>query len=70
MKLSNPGRLVIDLPGENKMTVNSITVNKFGISKVRIGTTPGVVRIVLDSSRATFPVYSIVAADNGIRIDF
>jgi hypothetical protein len=70
MKLSNPGRLVIDLPGENKMTVNSITVNKFGISKVRIGTTPGVVRIVLDSSRATFPVYSIVAADNGIRIEF
>jgi hypothetical protein len=70
LKLSNPGRLVIDLPGVNKMKVNSIAVNKFGISKVRIGTTPGVVRIVLDASRSTFPDYSIGSAENGIRIDF
>jgi hypothetical protein len=70
MKLSNPGRLVIDLPGENKMKVNSIAVNKFGILKVRIGTTPGVVRIVLDASRSTFPDYSIGSAENGIQINF
>lgn len=69
MKLSKPDRLTIDIPGMNRMTAKSIPVNKFGISKVRIGSTPGVVRIVLDASQSPFPAYSVVFTENGVRIN-
>lgn len=69
VKLTKPDRLSVDIPGMNKMTVKAIPVNKFGISKVRIGSTPGVVRIVLDASRSPFPAYSVVFTENGVRIN-
>jgi hypothetical protein len=70
MKISKPDRLAIDIPGTSSMTKKSVSVNKFGISKVRIGNTPGVVRVVLDASRPQFPAYSVDFTENGIRINF
>jgi len=70
MKISKPDRLAIDIPGTSSMTKKSVSVNKFGISKVRIGNTPGVVRVVLDASRPQFPAYSVDFTENGIRVNF
>jgi len=70
VKLTQPDRLAIDIPGVSTITANKIAINKFGISKVRIGTTPGVVRIVLDASRSAFPPYSVVFTENGVRVNF
>lgn len=70
MKLTQPDRLAIDVVGVSSMTVKSIPVNKFGIAKVRIGNTPGVVRIVLDAVRAPFPEYAVDSTENGVRILF
>ena len=70
MKLIQPDRLAIDIPAISTMTVKSIPVNKFGIAKIRIGNTPGVVRIVLDATRSPFPFYSVYSMENGVRINF
>ena len=70
IKLTQPDRLAVDIPGTSTMTKKSITVNKFGIAKVRIGVSPGVVRIVLDGSRSPFPGYSVDFTDSGVRINF
>jgi len=70
VKLTQPDRLAIDIPGVSTLTANRVSVNKFGIAKVRIGTTPGVVRVVLDASRAPFPPYSVVFTENGVRVNF
>jgi len=70
VKLTQPDRLAIDIPGVSTITANKVAVNKFGIAKVRIGTTPGVVRVVLDASRSPFPPYSVVFTENGVRVNF
>jgi hypothetical protein len=70
MKLVQPDRLVIDIPGVSKIAVKSISVNKFGIAKVRFGNTPGVVRIVLDATKSPFPSYSVDSSETGVRINF
>lgn len=70
MKLTQPDRLAIDIPGTSSMTKKTIAVNKFGIAKTRIGITPGVVRVVLDASRSPFPEYAVDFTDNGVRINF
>jgi hypothetical protein len=70
LKLSKPERLSIEMPGTSSMTVNSIQVKRFGVGTVRIGTTPGFVRVVLDASKSAFPKYEIVAVENGLRITF
>jgi hypothetical protein len=70
MKLVQPDRLVVDIPGMSTIAVKSITVNKFGISKVRIGKNPGSVRIVLDSTKTPFPAYTVTTTDNGVQINF
>jgi len=70
MKLVKPDRLAIDIPGTSTIKVKSIAVNKFGISKMRIGKTPGVVRIVLDAQKAPFPAYSVDSSDSRVRINF
>ncbi len=70
MNLVQPDRLVIDIPGTSEITVPLITVNKFGISKVRFGNTPGLVRIVLDATKAPFPGYTVDSTANGVRINF
>jgi hypothetical protein len=70
MKLVKPDRLAVDIPGTSTIKVKSISVNKFGVSKMRIGTNPGVVRIVLDSVKAPFPAYTVESSDTGVRINF
>jgi len=70
LKLTKPERLSIEIPGTSKMSVNSVQVKRFGVSTVRIGTTPGFVRVVLDSSKPAFPKYEIVPVENGLRINF
>lgn len=70
LKLSKPERLSIDIPGTSTMSVMTIKVKRFGVSKVRIGTTPGFVRVVLDAAKTSFPKYDIVSIENGVRISF
>ncbi|MBK5275801.1 MAG: AMIN domain-containing protein [Desulfuromonadales bacterium] len=70
LKLSKPERLLIETLGTSAMKTNSVQVKRFGIAKVRIGTTASTVRIVLDATRAPFPKYEIVSIENGVRIKF
>lgn len=70
MKLVKPDRLAVDIPGTSTVSVKSINVNKFGVSKMRIGTTPGMVRIVLDATKSPFPSYTVTSGDNGVKINF
>ncbi len=71
MKLSNPDRLVIDIPCKKAdQRRNVTTINRFGISKVRIGVSPGNIRIVMDSSKAGFPAHTITKTEYGLRINF
>jgi hypothetical protein len=69
-RLVKPERLSIEIPGTTTMRVKSIQVKRFGISTVRIGTTPGFVRVVLDTAKTSFPRYEIVSLDNGLRVNF
>lgn len=69
-RLAKPERLSIEIPGTTAMSVTSIQVKRFGISKVRIGTTPGFVRVVLDTAKSAFPKYEIVSVENGLRVNF
>jgi len=70
LKLAKPERLSIEIPGTTTMSVTSVQVKRFGISKVRIGTTPGFVRVVLDAAKPSFPKYEIVSVENGLRVNF
>lgn len=70
LKLSKPERLVIEVAGTSKVKVQTIQVKRFGVSKVRVGSTPGVVRLVLDSTEKSFPAYEATATDNGVKITF
>jgi hypothetical protein len=69
-RLTKPERLSIEIPGTTTMSVKSIQVKRFGIVKVRIGTTPGLVRVVLDTAKTSFPKYEIVSVENGLRVNF
>jgi type IV pilus assembly protein PilQ len=69
-RLDKPQRLSIEIPGTSTVSVNSVQVKRFGVSKVRIGATPGFVRVVLDSARPAFPRYEIVSVESGLRINF
>ena len=69
-RLVKPERLSIEIPGTTTMRVKSIQVKRFGISTVRIGTTPGFVRVVLDTAKTSFPRYEIVSLENGLRVYF
>ena len=66
-----PERLVIDIPGaKNRMKVESISVNRYGIEKIRIGFHPKSIRIVLDAALPQFPPNEILLTDKGIKIVF
>lgn len=71
IKLSHPERIAIDIPSaKSSLETKSILINKFGITKARIGVTPGHVRIVLDSAKADFPKHTITRSKSGLRINF
>jgi hypothetical protein len=69
-RLVKPERLLIEIPGTTTMSVTSVQVKRFGISKVRIGTSPGFVRVVLDATKSSFPKFEIVSVENGLRVNF
>jgi len=69
-RLSKPDRLSIEIAGTTTMSVKTIQVKRFGISKVRIGMAPGLVRVVLDAAKSAFPKYEIVSVENGLRLNF
>jgi hypothetical protein len=52
------------------MKIKEVQVSRFGVSKVRIGTTPGFVRVVLDTTKSLFPKFEIVSIENGLRVNF
>ncbi|HEY6871492.1 MAG TPA: type IV pilus secretin PilQ [Geobacteraceae bacterium] len=70
-KLTQPSRLVVDLSGvKSGIGATTISLNKFGINRARIGTSAGKVRIVFDAQRSTLPPYRVVKSDNGLKIMF
>lgn len=69
-RLAKPERLSIEIPGTSTVSVKLVQVKRLGVSKVRIGTTPGFVRVVLDAAKSSFPKYEIVSVENGLRVIF
>ena len=70
IKLSGPDRLVIDIAAEKiNQKPKTVTINKFGISKARIGVSPKNIRIVIDSAKIGFPAHTITKTDDGLRIN-
>lgn len=69
--LKQPERLVIDIPGAGStIKVKSITVNRYGIKRARIGLYPASVRIVLEAAGSRFPPNKILLTEKGIKIVF
>lgn len=70
-KLSAPTRLVIDIccatSSSNGKTLK-FAVNRMGVSRVRVGTHPGKLRVVIDSPLADFPDYRIVKTERGLKL--
>lgn len=70
-KLSAPTRLVIDIccatGGSSSKTVK-FAVNRMGVSRVRVGTHPDKLRVVIDSPLADFPDYRIVKTGRGLKL--
>jgi opacity protein-like surface antigen len=72
--LSDPTRLAIDICSSTHITNGGRTlrysVNKMGISTVRVGNHPGKLRIALDSPHAKFPAYKIIKTKSGLKVIF
>ena len=70
-RISGPDRLIIDIASEKiNQKQKSVVINKFGISKARIGISPKNIRIVIDSAKTGFPAYTISIIDEGLRVNF
>lgn len=71
LKLKSPDRLAIDIAcNSTNQKPKTVAINKFGISKARIGVAPTNIRIVMDSSKARFPAYTISTTEYGLRVHF
>lgn len=71
MNLDKPERIAIDIPGaDSPLAGRKITLNRFGVSKARIGRNKGFIRIVLDGAQKKFPKYVVKRSDNGILVEF
>lgn len=69
--IAGPARLVIDIPGAKiQQKAKTVAINKFGITKARIGVSPKNIRIVIDSAKAGFPKHTITNTEDGLRINF
>jgi AMIN domain len=69
--IKNPERLIIDIAGAKiNQKPKSVTINKFGITKARIGVSTKNIRIVIDSVKTRFPAHSITNIENGLRVSF
>jgi hypothetical protein len=71
MKLEKPERIAIDIPGADSYLVGKkVAINRFGISKARIGRNKGFLRIVLDTTLGAFPKYEVKSSRNGVLVEF
>lgn len=71
IKLVKPARLAVDIAdATSSMTAKAIAVNRMGISKIRVGTGKGGVRVVMDAAKKGFSKYTITTSDRGMRIHF
>lgn len=69
--LSKPERVSIDIPGaRSSLKAKQVPIKKFGITRARVGIYKSHVRVVLDSSAAAFPKYTITNRPNALRINF
>lgn len=69
--LSKPQRLVIDISAAKiNQKAKTVSINKHGITKTRIGIAPKNIRVVLDTNKSVFPKYTLSSTVNGIRINF
>ena len=69
--IAGPDRLVIDIPATKiNQKAKSVSINKFGVTKARIGVSPKNIRIVIDSGKAHFPEHTITNTEDGLRINF
>lgn len=70
-RISDPWRLVMDFPGAvTDMHDKSVVIDRFGISRARVGLNKGFVRIVFDSAGPTLPTETVTPAENAVRIGF
>jgi opacity protein-like surface antigen len=70
-KLSAPTRLVIDIfcaTGSSNGKTLKFAVNRMGVSRVRVGTHPDKLRVVVDSPLARFPDYRVVKTGRGLKL--
>lgn len=71
MKLVNPERIVIDIPGaDSALARKNIPINRFGISNARVGRNKGFLRVVLDTKLRAFPQYRVSPSASGMLVEF
>lgn len=71
VRLDKPERIAIDFPGaESSLTGKKITINRFGISRVRVGRNKGFMRVVLDPVLDKFPKHEVKSSASGVLIEF
>jgi hypothetical protein len=71
MRLDKPERIAIDFPGaDSALAGRKITINRFGISKARVGRNKGFLRIVLDTTEKKFPAWTIKQTETGVLVEF
>lgn len=70
-KITAPNRLIIDIACERTdQKPKSVAINKFGVSKARIGVSPKNIRLVFDSGKTKLPAHTITTTADGLRINF
>ena len=70
-RIGDPWRLVMDFPGAvTDMQDKSVIIDRFGISRARVGLNKGFVRIVFDAATATLPTETVTPVENAVRIGF
>jgi hypothetical protein len=71
MRLDKPERIAIDIPdADSALAGRKIKVERFGVSKVRVGRNKGFLRIVLDSNLKKFPKNQVNSSENGLLVGF
>lgn len=67
--LKEPGRLVIDIPGaQSTLRSLALPANRFRVSRARIASSQGKLRLVLDAGKEPFPAHDVVKTASGLRI--
>jgi len=70
-RMSKPERLIIDIAAAKiSQKPKAYSINKFGVTKARIGISPKNIRIVIDSAKTRFPGHTLSTDENSLRITF